>query len=401
MYQVRDAAGRSNSGAVTAVSADAATQMLRKDGKIVVSLREESAAATDLDVADVRTRRIRKDDVIFFCSQLAVMVDTGVTLPDALDSIAEQTIHEDFRAVVQDLSEQVKSGVEFSVALSQYPQTFSTLFVAMMKVAEKSGTMGQMLQRISEYMEQERETTKKIKGAMIYPVCLLGFCVLVVIGLLVFVMPRFEKIYAGKGAALPAPTRFLLAISNGMIEYWPYLLAALIAAVVGAIVCIRRESGKMFLDRMRLNLPVLGGMYRKAYLARSMRTMGTMVAAGVSMLDMLQLTAQVAGNRCYAKIWNDLMDRVSEGSSLSEQLFACSLIPRTVTQMIAAGEKTGKLNVVMNRVAAFCEADLRVSVKSMTNMIEPIMIVVMGLIVGGIAIALLLPVFSISRVMAH
>jgi type IV pilus assembly protein PilC len=155
------------------------------------------------------------------------------------------------------------------------------------------------------------------------------------------------------------------------------------------------------LDRIRINAPLLGGMYRKAYLSRSLRTMAAMVNAGVSMLDGLAITAEVAGNHFYAKIWTDVADRVREGSTLSEQLMKSTLIPRTVTQMVSAGERTGKLATVMNRAATFCEDDLRVAVKTLTQMIEPIMIIIMGAIIGGIAMALLLPIFTISKVMAH
>jgi len=346
-------------------------------------------------------KKVKKDDIIFFAAQLAVMVDTGVPLAEALDAIADGTDHAGMKALVGQLSGEVKSGTEFSAALEKHPKVFSTLFISLMRASEASGTMGPMLQRVSDYLTSERDTRKKIKGAMIYPACMLSFCVLVVVALLIFVLPRFEKIYAGKGATLPAPTRILLGMSNGLVNYWPFVLIGLIGTVTGLYFYIKSEGGRLLLDKLRITTPLIGTMYRKACLARSLRTMATMVSTGVSMLDGLEITAEVAGNHYYAEIWRGLASRVTEGSTLSEELMFCKLVPRTITQMIAAGERTGKLDVVMNRVADYCEGDLGVAVKSITSMIEPVMIIVMGLLVGGIAMALLLPIFSISKVVAE
>ncbi|MCK4601648.1 MAG: type II secretion system F family protein, partial [Phycisphaerae bacterium] len=216
----------------------------------------------------------------------------------------------------------------------------------------------------------------------------------------VFVLPRFEKIYAGKGAALPLPTRILLGLSAGILSYWPFILGGLTALCVGGYLYLRTPGGKKFLDWVRINMPIIGSMYRKACLARSLRTMATMISTGVSILEGLAITAQVAGNYFYSNIWLGLSQRVQEGSTLSEQLFQCPLVPRSLSQMIAAGERTGRLATVMERVAGFCEDDLKVAVKTVTQMIEPVMIIMMGLIIGGIAMALLLPVFSVSKMMA-
>jgi type IV pilus assembly protein PilC len=347
-----------------------------------------------------RPKKVKRDDVIFFANQLAVMVDTGVPLSEALDAILQQTEHPGMQYVVGDLSHQVKSGLEFSSALERHPKVFGALFVSLMRASEASGTMGQMLKRVSDYMKEERDIRKQVKGAMIYPVCMLTFCVLVVTGILIFVLPRFEKIYAGKGAALPAPTRLLLAMSNALVGNWPVVLVALAAAVAGIIWYARTAGGKRFFDTLRISVPVVGPMYRKAYLARSMRTMATMVSSGVNMLDGLAITAQVAGNLAYRRIWLQVAEHVKEGATLSEHLRTSPIVPYTVSQMIAAGERTGKLSIVMDRVAEFCESDLKSAVKAVTSIIEPLMIIVMGLLIGGIAMALLLPVFNVSRIMA-
>jgi len=398
-YQVRDAAGVSRTGRLQADSQEDAARRLRQGGDTILTV--EPADGSSSSMFEARRKRIRSDDVIFFANQLAVMVDTGVPLSDALDSIYEQSDHSGMRSVLRDLSDQVKGGVEFSVALERHPKVFGRLFVSMMRASEMSGTMGQMLLRVSAYMKDERDVRKQIKGAMVYPLCMLCFCAIVVTGLLIFVLPRFEKIYAGKGAILPAPTRVLLGASRGLINYWPIVLVLLVGAVVGAVMYFRSPAGRRLLDGVKINVPVVGGMYRKAYLARSMRTMATMVGSGVSILDGLQITAEVTGNHHYGTVWTDLAERVKEGSTLADHLRTSVLIPNTVSQMVSAGERTGKLGNVMNRVADFCEDDVKTSVKAVTSLIEPAMIIAMGLIIGGIAMALLLPVFNVSKLIAH
>ena len=398
-YEVRTDRGARDVGVLTAESETDAARTLRRGGNTILSIREGAEEAASPYVA--KPRRIRRDDVIFFANQLAVMVDTGVPLTEALRSILEETEHTGLRAVLQDLYDQVTAGVEFSAALESHPKVFGKLFVSLMRASEASGTMGQMLQRVSDYLMQERDVRKQVKGAMVYPLCMLGFCVTVVVAILVFVLPRFERIYAGKGAVLPAPTRILLAISNGLVNYWPAVLGGAVALTVGLYFYFRSESGRTLLDSIRINTPVIGSMYRKSCLARSMRTMATMVSSGVSMLDGLAITAEVSGNQFYRRIWYDVAERVKEGSTLSDHLRTCPLVPHTVTQMVSAGERTGRLGNVMNRIADYCEDDLRVAVKAVTSMIEPAMIIVMGLVIGGIAMALLLPVFNISRIMTQ
>lgn len=400
-YQAKDNEGRLDNGVLAASSAEEASMILRRDGKTIMSLHEEQYDMEEYNRSRARKMKIKRDDVIFFATQLAVMVDTGVPISEALDSIAAQTEHPGLKVTIEDIAEQIKGGTEFSTALEGYPKLFDNLFVALIRASEASGTMGLMLERLSEYMAAERATRNKIKGAMTYPLCMLSFCVLVVVALLVFVLPKFEKIYSNKGAALPVPTQILLTASHTLRDYWAVIIVLLVGAVVGGVYYFRKTSGRLVLDKIKISAPILGPMYRKACLSRSLRTMSTMISSGVSMLDSLEITSQAAGNEHYSRIWRDLSEKVAEGSSLSDELFVNPLVPKTVTQMISAGERTGRLGQVMDRVAKFCEDDLSVAVKTLTNLIEPAMIIVMGLLIGGIAIALLLPVFSIAKVVAN
>ncbi len=352
-----------------------------------------------IDRESLQPRKIKLDDVVFLANQLAVMVDTGVPLSEALDSIAASTDHDGIAIMVDDLSEKVKGGMEFSKALEAYPKQFNEQFVSMIRASEVSGTMGMMLERATAYMMQDRDTRKQVKGAMVYPLSMLGFCVVVVIMLLAFVMPRFESIYAGKGEALPMPTRILLAMSRCITGNWLGLLVGTGAAIGGLIAFTRTTPGQRCVDWLKINSPLFGPMYRKGCLARSLRTMSTMIDTGVSMLEGLEITARVAGNTYFAELWTDLAEDVSEGSALSAGLYQSLLVPRTITQMVEAGERSGRLGQVTDRVARFCEDDLKIAIKTITSMIEPVMIIVMGAVIGGIAMALLLPIFTMSKVM--
>ena len=397
IYEIREASGQCTSGVLTAASTADAMLQLRKTGRVILSLKEHVRA----DAPPVALRRIKPDDILYFANQLAVMVDTGVPLTEALDAIAAQTDHTGLKAMLESIADRVKGGEEFSKVLEHYPKQFSKLFIAMMRASEASGTMGTMLRRVCDYMAQERETVKRVKGAMVYPVCMLVFCTIVVISLLVFVLPRFQTVYKSRGAILPAPTQFLLSVSDGLCTHWPTLLGLVAVAGVSVGVMLRSPRGQAFMDGLRIRLPVIGPMYRKACISRSLRTMATMVSTGVSVLEGLKITASVAGNVHYEKIWRDLSERIKEGAGMADELFKCPLVPRTVSQMISAGERTGRLGDVMNRLADFCDEDLKIAVRTLTTMIEPTMIILMGLLIGGIALALLLPVFSISKVMAH
>ena len=398
VYQVKDASGGSSTGLLQAPSIDDASRMLRGDGKIVVDLHEQSRMAS---APSARLRRVRPDDILYVTNQITVMVETGVPLTEALDGIVEQTTHTGVKAVIGDIAEQVKSGVEFSTALARHPKHFGDLYVNLVRASEVSGTMGTMLERLCQYQRAQRETRKQIRGAMLYPAVLLSFSVLVLVAMMTFVLPRFESIYGGKSAVLPLPTRLLLGTSRFMIQNGVLLAILTAGTIMGLAWYLRSPPGKAMMDKIRLRLPVLGPLYEQIYISRSMRTLATMLASGVSVLDGIHITAAVVGHIQFRDMWLAVGERLKEGRTLTEQMMASPLIPRNVAQMVASGEKTGKLPSVMNRIADFCDSDLKIGIKSMTALIEPVMIMIMGAIVGGIAISLLLPIFSISKVVAH
>ncbi len=401
-YEARDNSGRLVSGELVADSTADVSRMLRAESKFVVNVRQTSRTDEPLDQIDVASaaRHVKRDDVIDFAHQLAVMVDTGVSIGEALDSIREQSHSEHFKAIIDDVTDGVQSGLSFSAALARHPRVFPPLMVSLVKASEASGTMGAMLDRISAYLTKERHTIKTIRGAMTYPVVMVLISIAVTVFLLTFVLPRFAGIYTNRGAVLPMPTRILMAAAHVFTNYWYLFAGAAVAAITMFFVMRTQEWGRRTIDTFKIKCPVIGPMFTQLYITRAMRTMGTMLGAGVPMLDMIAISRGVTNNALFRDLWDEVDEQIQHGAQLSSSLAGSSLIPGSVTRMIQSGEKSGRLGQVMERVAEFTETDFDRTVKRTTEFIEPAMIVFMGSFIGFVAISLLLPIFSIGRVMA-
>jgi type II secretory pathway component PulF len=402
-YLARGATGEAVEGVIAAPTASDAARLLRGDGKFIVRITEALEESQDDESAPIRMGggRIRADDVIFFAAQMAVMVDTGVSITEALSGIIEQTESQSFRRVLEQVLADVETGMQLSVALAKHPRAFSPMFVSLVKASEVSGRLGTMLDRCAGYMSQQRETRRRVVGAMIYPLFLMVMSIGVVIFLLTYLMPKFIGIYAGREQALPVPTKVLIGISGWLSMNWMWWVGGLMVVLVGSIVYLRTARGRRSSHWLAIKIPLFGGMLRKTYLTRTLRTLGTLIEAGVSVLDAVGITREVVRNSYFQQMWDDVDARVQMGEQLSVPLSASRLMPRFVTQMINAGERSGHLSQVLERVCGFLDADLEQTIKRMTQMIEPVMIVFMGIMVGGIAIALLLPIFTISRIITH
>jgi type IV pilus assembly protein PilC len=328
---------------------------------------------------------------------LAIMVDTGITLSAALGGIIEQEANPTLKKILRDLHQAVEGGEDFSTALARYPRQFDRTYRALMKASEATGTMGPMLDRVAAYLRKEMETRAKVRAAMAYPAVMMVVATGVTIFLLTYVLPKFTPLFKSKGTALPVPTRVMMALSDAMLGYWYFWLAGAIALVVGFLLGKRTDPGRQALDGLKIHLPVLGGMFRKVTISRSIRTLGTMLTSGVPIMDAIRLAAEVSGNVHYEKLWQQVLDQVSTGSRICDVLRGKALFPRVLVQMIASGEETGKLDVVLERVSTYYDSEVESSVKAATSLIEPIMICIMGVVVGTIGLALMLPIFSLSK----
>ena len=369
---------------------DDAAQQLRRDGFQVL----------DLDEADgegLFGSHVSRKDIVYTTAQLAIMVDTGITLSAALAGIVEQEQNPGLRRVLKDLKDAVESGEDFSSALARFPKLFDKTYVSLIKASEATGSLGPMLERIATYLRKEAESRGKVRAAMAYPGVMMVLATGVTIFLLTYILPKFTPLFKAKGKLLPGPTRLMMGISDAMLGYWPVWIAGIALLVMGLLYARRTENGRRFFDLVKIRLPILGPMFRKIAISRSIRTLGTMLASGVSILDSLKLCGEVAGNYHYEHLWEQVREQVTSGKRVCEVLSGHPLFPRVLVQMIAAGEETGKLDSVLERVSTYYDQEVDTALKTTTSLIEPLMISVMGVVVGTIGLALMLPIFSLSK----
>src|SRR5262245_21298755 len=391
-YQAHDALGELIEGTLEVANRDEALARLKRDGLAVLELEEEGPGL------DLMPSRVRQADIIFTTSQLAVMVDTGITLSTALNSIAEQEANPALRRVLLDLKDAVEGGDDFSTALSRHPNCFDKTYVSLIKASEQTGTLAEMLDTVSNYLRGQLETRQKIRSAMAYPAVMAVLAVGVTIFLLTYILPKFGPLFTRKGVKLPTAMVVMMTAFTVRIDYWYLWLAGAVAIVLTYVFGRRTEPGRQFLVWLKINVPVIGPMSRKVKLSRSVRTLGTMVASGVSMLEAIRLTAEVSSNWYYEQAWQRVLDQVTQGQRISESLQEeGGLFPPTLVQMIGAGEETGKLDIVLGKISSFYDREVETSLKATTSMIEPLMICAMGVVVGGIALGLLMPIFQLSR----
>ncbi len=390
-YEARDALGHTVQGTVEAGSAEEATQQLNRDGLKVLSIEQAGEVGTLL------TRGVTKKEIVYTTNQLAVMVETGITLSTAIESIIEQEKNPTLKRVLKDLKSGVESGEEFSTALARHPKLFNQTYISLIKASEATGTLGEMLDRVATYLRKEVEARSKIRAAMAYPAVMMAVAVGVTIFLLTYVLPKFAPLFNSKKIKLPTSTVFMMTASECLIGYWYLWLLAAVVLVLSFIFGRRTEPGRKAWDWFKINAPLVGSLNRKTIISRSIRTLGAMVQSGVPMLESIQLTADVAGNYYYERLWLKVLDEVTSGKRICDALAGSSLFPSTLVQMISSGEETGKLDMVLQRVSSYYDQEVDAAIKTTTSMIEPIMITIMGVIVGGIAMSLLLPIFQLSR----
>lgn len=366
----------------------------------------DSAQLSSPVIGDLHKARVKPAELILFTTQLAVMLDSGVVLSDALDAIAEQSEYGVFKMIIMNVADMVKNGENFSKALAEYPRVFDSMFVSMVRASEASGQMVEMLTVLSGYLNFEMETRKRIKGALTYPFIMAMMAVAATGTLMFFVLPRFMRIYEARGASLPKITQVLVAFSRvlGNFELMTMIITGLIAASVGFYFWAGTVSGRKALDFVKIRTPVVGTMFIDMVVTRSMRIMATMINTGVNLLDAIRIVQGSCANYYFNKLWTAADAKIRDGYQLSESILispGSDLIAPGIIQMLRAGEKSGKLGEVCDKISVFYENKLQASIRSVMTLIEPLMITILGIIIGTIAIALLLPVFRISTVIAH
>lgn len=399
-FQARHSSGQLQAGTLAAESAGAAAAILRNQGHHVLQLVPVQNTSKQIGnklvaILNYSSGPTQKD-ILDFTTQLAVMIRAGISIRAALDGIADQAVNPKFKKILLQIKMDVESGKQFSEAIAKYPKLFGPLYVNMVRASEMSGSFSRMLDRIAGYVAQELETRKMVIGASIYPGVIAFMAMSVTVFLLVFVLPKFADVFKGKEDALPWPTTFLMNLSAWTVKYWWTVLLGMALSLGGFLAFIRTEVGLLWWDKMKLTMPLFKRMFKALYISRSLQTMGELLNAGVPMLDTLAITGDVTGNVLYKKMWRGVYAAVKQGKKIQTQLSKSKLLPRSVIQMMAAGEESGRLAEVLDEVSVFYTKALKDAIKTVTSMIEPIMIILMGAVVGFIAMAIILPIFKMS-----
>jgi type IV pilus assembly protein PilC len=346
-------------------------------------------------------QRVKKKDVGVFTRQMATMIDAGLPLVHSLDILATQQENKAFKEIIKNIKDDVEGGSTFAGALGKHPKTFDELYVNLVVAGEEGGILDTVLNRLAVYIEKAEALKKKVKSALVYPSTIVGVAILVVAVLMIFVIPVFENMFSSMGHTLPLPTLIVIGISNILKRYILLLIVALVILIIMFKRYYSTDKGKMAVDSLILKLPVFGPLFRKVAVARFSRTLSTLITSGVPILDGLTITSKTAGNRMIEKAIMNARTSISEGETIAEPLARSEVFPPMVTQMIGVGESTGSLDSMLSKVADFYEEEVDVAIATLTSLLEPFLMVFLGVTVGGIVIAMYLPIFKIAEVGVH
>jgi type IV pilus assembly protein PilC len=400
-YKVRDQQGKLVTGTLEAESVTIVAGKLRSMGYMPVSIEsgDSKNLAREIKIPYF-SGRIKLKEVAVFSRQFATMINSGLTLLRSLSILADQTSNKELARIVGEVRRDVERGSSLSMALAKHPKAFSRLYIAMVRSGETGGSLDTVLARLATTIEQQVNLRRKVKSAMTYPVVVGVIVVLILVAMLIFVVPMFKGMYADLDSKLPLPTLVLLGVSNIFKKLWFLVFAGVGGAVWAIKRWVRTPAGRRRWDAWKLRAPVFGQLAHKTALARFSRSLSALVRAGVPILDALDIVSETAGNTVVAEAAADTQAAVKAGESLAKPLEAHAVFPPMVVQMIAVGEETGALDEMLEKIADFYDAEVEATVEALTSLIEPLLIVVMGVTVGGMVIALYMPMFSIISKMS-
>lgn len=393
-YVAKDENAATVTGVIDADTKEAVIHELRKRNLIIVSVTEGKAQKTK--ASSFGKGKVKPDDLVIFTRQLSTMIEAGIPILQSLDALEEQITHPYFKTVIGAVRQDVSVGNSLSASFGKHPHVFDNLFISMIKAGEIGGALNVLLERIAGYMEKALKLKRKVQTAMVYPSVVISMAVLITILLLVKVVPTFKGIFDSLGQKLPPPTQILLAISDN-------LRTSLLWVVIGAVVFFflfqkyrKTEMGSLQIDRLALRLPIFGPLVQKVAVSRFSRTLATLIQSGVPILTALDIVGKSSGSRVIEVTVKEAAKHIQEGESISQPLIQSKVFPQMVTRMIAVGEKTGKLDTMLTKIADFYEDQVDAAVSGLTSMIEPLIIGILGVVIGFIVIALFLPIISLT-----
>jgi len=342
--------------------------------------------------------RVKLPEIVIFTRQLATMINAGVPIVQSLDILRDQTGNITFKKTLREVREDVKGGRTLSESLSKHPKIFDELVVSLTRAGESSGAIDVIMNRLADYLEKVMTLKRKIKGAMVYPIAVISFAVIVVMVMLVYVIPIFANMFKDAGLKLPLPTLIVINLSTALRSYIHWIIIGFILLAFIIVRIRKTERGRLLTDRFLLRVPVIGELIKKASIARMCRTLGTLLGNGVPILDSIQIVARVAGNRVIERAILYAREEVSRGRGLADPVEETRVFPLIVPRMIAVGETTGALDQMLGKIADFFEDEVDRTVEALTSLLEPLFIIVLGVIIGGLLVAMYMPIFQIGQV---
>ncbi len=394
-YTVRDKTGREITGSLEADNADVLAGKLRQMGYYVVSVDEVKQAIGKKEIHIFGTK-VKQEDINIFTRQFATMINAGLPLIKCLSILAQQTESASLASIITDCQREVEAGRSLSEALSKHPEAFGNLYVSMVRAGELGGMLDDVLLRVADQLEREFEIRRKVKSAMTYPIAILGLSLVLLAAMIVFIVPKFASMFKSMGGELPTFTKVLVGISH-FIGGWGGLV--IIAVIVGLVIVWRRvkatDQGRYAIDKMKLKMPYVGNLFHKTAMSKFSRSLGTLISSGVPILGALEITGETTGNMVVTRELDRVRASVKEGETIARPLQDAEVFPPMITQMIAIGEETGALDVMLGKVSEFYDSEVNAGVDSLTSTLEPLLMMFLGVSVGMIVIALYLPIFRV------
>jgi type IV pilus assembly protein PilC len=397
-YKVRDRAGKVLEGQLEADSAQLVVSKLRSMGYTPIDIQQQQSKQLQREIKiPGLSDRVKLKEVAVFSRQFATMINSGLSLLRSLSILAEQTENKELARVANEVRLDVEKGASLSQALSRHPKVFNRLYIAMVRAGEIGGVLDSVLVRLADTIEKQVELRRKVKSAMTYPAVVAFLVLVIVTAMLLFIIPMFENLYNELGGTLPVPTRLLISVSQFLRKFWWLIFGLEAAAIIFFRRWINSEEGRKKWDALKLRVPIFGALVRKTALARFARTLSALVRSGVPILESLDIVAETSGNHVVATAVRDTQQAVKAGEPLARRLEDHPVFPPMVVQMMAVGEETGALDEMLDKIADFYDQEVEATVDALTSLIEPLLIVVMGVAVGGMVIALYMPMFNIIK----
>jgi type IV pilus assembly protein PilC len=394
-YTAREtASGKEIRNSIEALSEQAAIATLLNRNLLVVDIQEKLAKR-----GQTKGGKVQLSDLVVFTRQLATMVDAGIPIVQALQALSEQTPNKVMKDTIRDVSSRVESGESFSEALQKNPKAFNRLYIAMVGAGEKGGLLAEILGRLATYLENTERLRKKVKTALMYPTVVTVVAIIITIFLLIKVIPTFKEVYGGFGAKLPAPTEFMISLSELVQHYLLVLIVFAALAIWGWLHFIKTPKGLEFWDAKRIKLPIFGEIAHKICLARFTRTLSSLIRSGVPILEVLQIVSQTVGNVVMEKAIKTAGTDIERGEGISAALSKHPhLFPTMITRMMSAGEQTGNIDTMLERVAKFLDEEIDTTLSGLMSLIEPLLIVFLGVVIGGMVVCMFLPIFNMANI---